>query len=121
MLISQLFIAGHFVKSLTGAFLFTSALVRHSFSFLWPLVISKNHYGNHWLGDTSITGSSWFVTARFDHNFPTHKISICFYVLMASDFKTQCADTPQCLHSQGSFSQNRSPRLDDLPSAALWV
>lgn len=75
----------HFVKARTVPCLFTSSSVRPQFSFSWSLFVSWELLWD------SLAGSHWFVSARFDQVFPTHEVSICLGVLLASDFKTHNA------------------------------
>lgn len=76
------------MKTQTVPCLFTSSFVRLQFSISWSLFVS---WESLW---DSLTGSHWFVSARFDQVFPTHKVSICLCVLLASDFNTHYAWVP---------------------------
>lgn len=76
------------MKTQTVPCLFMSSFVRLQFSISWSLFVS---WESLW---DSLVGSHWFVSARFDQVFPTHKVSICLCVLLASDFNTHYASAP---------------------------
>lgn len=116
MLIIQLFTTGRFVKAWTVVCLFTSSFVRLSSPSLCPYLSLKIHYDNHWF----VAGSHWFVAARCDQVFPTHDVSVCMSLWHLIS-RHNMSIMPQRLRCHNGFHQNRSPRLDYLPSVTLWV